>query len=65
MMWQPIETAHKDGTHIILYARHSHMPYGQMIVLSGCYKNGWWEDCPGNASPLEATHWMPLPEAPL
>lgn len=73
--WQPIETAPKDGTHILAY-------------MENAVIEAWWEDtsygnpeyegrgeweCPNlsshgcgccsifNDAP---THWMPLPHAP-
>ena len=60
--WQPIETAPKDGTTVLLYAPGWDSP-----------KTGWtygkdeWQDCPyshkGSKNYLP-THWMPLPAAP-
>lgn len=59
--WQPIETAPKDGTELLLIAtRHSMlMPHPETIV--GAYRQGWWS---GPSTLSHVTHWMPLPAAP-
>jgi hypothetical protein len=50
MTWQPIETAPKDGTEVLLY----HPDLGM-----ACWP--WW----GRQGPWhEVTHWMPLPPPP-
>lgn len=60
-LWQPIETAPRDGTGVLVYA-----PYGGGFVTQSYYKemphNGhmWVVDC-GEICP---THWMPLPQPP-
>lgn len=67
-MWQPIETAPKDGTSILLYV--------DGCVIEGNYRGSedykYWGyvslnshgcGCCGEDDP-EPTHWMPLPEAP-
>jgi hypothetical protein len=74
-MWQPIETAPKDGTEIDVWG-----PHGRRC-------NAWWEtalNAPVGAAPLpegggwvedsdmgvtwvldpQPTHWMPIPEGP-
>lgn len=60
--WQPIETAPRDGTTVLLYAPGWDSP-----------KTGWtygkddWQDCPYSHKGSEnylPTHWMPLPAAP-
>ena len=73
--WQPIETAPKDGTKILLYSKT--LPYytNHMAV-------GFWNEIPnseyyvGWASGMsrgfvdadeeitQVTHWMPLPNPP-
>jgi hypothetical protein len=65
MEWQPIETAPKDGTRVLVYVE----PFGSLIGsntfnlfgrTSGdrWYCDGVWLD--GSVP----THWMPLPEPP-
>jgi len=55
--WQPIETAPKDGTLILLSRKHS------MVVG---YWNDEWETWKFHIDGLfnSATHWQPLPAAP-
>jgi len=61
--WQPIETAPKDGTEILLYAS----AWG-LSDIGLCYwrddrvMTGWTWGC---EQPFKfPTHWMPIPEAP-
>lgn len=64
MKWQPIETAPKDGTSILLYTA-----YG---VVEGFW--GWseWQqtvicsnyDMSSTCFECQPTHWMPLPNPP-
>lgn len=77
--WQPIETAPKDGTHILGWcaefgARETKMNfYGEGSIGHANWKSGkgpresGW-DCtePKNGWGLNwnPTHWMPLPKAP-
>lgn len=66
MKWLPIETAPKDGTHILLA--------GKDFVMSGQFDSdpGLWFDSRGmgyewevwGSGELNPTHWMPLPECP-
>jgi hypothetical protein len=55
--WQPIETAPKDGTRILLFRQD----YEETIAVC-YYSENWnfWKIVLGNfwANP---THWMPLP----
>lgn len=63
--WQPIETAPKDGTPILVAC-----PYSSGVAV----ENVRWIDRPrargwrfhnyGPALGVQPTHWMPLPEPP-
>jgi hypothetical protein len=73
--WQPIETAPKDGTEVLLF-----MPgYGGRVKLgsfrvddgfSGNENPLWLDDsyddfsCGYASTPLDPTHWMALPLPP-
>ena len=59
--WQPIETAPRDGTSVLLI-RAKAMDGGRLghRIGIGSWKQGQWKgDC--TRAP---THWMPLPEPP-
>ena len=65
MAWQPIETAPRDGTNIMLWHKVWKCP------VSAFYGETYRKDCPWTQTtnttiwPEEAfTHWMPLPTAP-
>jgi hypothetical protein len=69
-MWQPIETAPKDGTAILLWA-----PYYAWSVWQGCWSGtGWIVPNPVIGDDLSVaghlplggypTHWQPLPPPP-
>ncbi len=66
MTWQPIETAPRDGTRILLF-QPEEISRGRVLhraVLGhwvACAHSGWVSDGLQHAEP---THWMPLPEAP-
>ena len=59
--WQPIETAQKDFTPILL-----HMPYLDKSenIQVGFYNNDRWENSIDSMNELNPTHWMPLPKPP-
>ena len=67
--WQPIETAPKDGTRILLAVLDS---YATTEVEIGFWlqrktkkaKSGWRSELYFFDLGLTATHWMPLPEPP-
>lgn len=56
--WQPIETAPKDGTRILLW--------GDLPDWDGCfYEVGYWDESIGGFTcDVEPTHWQPLPKPP-
>lgn len=64
MTWQPIETAPKDGTGILLYRRYE----GKFLHLVDVGE--WQKENEGGPrwawrySTWEPTHWMPLPDPP-
>ena len=65
--WQPIETAPKDGTSILVYSekgdKGAFLPGGMAVDRwQREYTTGFGEFNPYHWPP---THWMPLPEPPL
>jgi hypothetical protein len=62
--WQPIETAPKDGSAILLWPG-AKIWTDQMTPAIGWYARGFgWTCSSAGASGDIATHWMPLPEPP-
>lgn len=64
--WQPIETAPKDGTHILGFDG-SYMTTVEWWEPSHKTEPGSWnlvQGCIRGYSEWEPTHWMPLPEPP-
>jgi len=67
--WQPIETAPRDGTNILVFKkfeRHRWLDHGWSYYIEIVYWfDGDWiimaRAPPTNNNP---THWMPLPELP-
>jgi len=76
MEWQPIETAPKDGTRVLI-ADAKNVETGQWspAYYSGTgyfvdYDEGWDDDRYDAAQRFyrngpQPTHWMPLPAAPV
>lgn len=60
MEWQPIETAPRDGTRILLFREGWHVN-----CAVGYWRIDWHEFAPvgGECFP-QPTHWMPLPPPP-
>lgn len=75
MDWQPIETAPKDGSRVLIY-----MPEASMLKVREAFWATPWDGAPedqcywitpfGPAGrgytilPVAVTHWMPLPAPP-
>lgn len=70
MTWQPIETAPRDGTRVILYRPQTpgyRAAVRRVVVGSFSAKKGCWriENVhPGWLSQSQVTCWQPLPEPP-
>lgn len=76
--WQPIETAPRDGTPLLLWGIEGcselHRPRLFKGVVIASWLGGsadaegddWWDEQGGvyYASWVRASHWMPLPDAP-
>lgn len=66
-MWQPIETAPKDGRDVDLWVIFDNGEQGR--ASNSSYEFGrWWSDYCGQLhssnSDFTPTHWMPLPPPP-
>lgn len=61
--WQPIETAPKDGTNILVFAIH---PYEDSYITVCAYCQNYKVFMYNGMTVGHAylTHWMPLPEPP-
>lgn len=65
MSWQPIETAPKDGTDVLLWVVDGARGWASLEV--GFYEHDEWfapDYRPIELYAYRATHWMPLPDAP-
>lgn len=60
MLWQPIETAPKDATWILVWRRHSNR--AMIVKWDPQYEE--FEDTNGDHVYSVLTHWMPLPSSP-
>lgn len=64
--WQPIETAPKDGTWVLLLwpmTRTNVMVSGKYYISARDFEEMWLSQ-PSVESTHEPTHWMPLPSPP-
>ncbi|WP_186058674.1 hypothetical protein [Burkholderia gladioli] len=56
--WQPIETAPKDGSPVLLIATRHSMLYPHPEVIVGYWRSGWWS---GPSTLSHVANWMPAP----
>lgn len=68
MTWQPISTAPRDGTRILVWdwlLNEATICQWSIAKPFGS-SHGWVTDAegPGYCSAVEASHWMPLPDGP-
>jgi hypothetical protein len=64
MQWQPIETAPKDGTPLLLYAR-SRRATASVVVIGWYIEQDGWIECaftPNAPVGIVPTHWQRIPE---
>jgi hypothetical protein len=61
MEWQPIETAPKDGTPVMIYDPEFSI---KVYVAAWMYDFQWVEADGEHHLEFNPTHWMPLPEPP-
>jgi len=62
--WQPIETAPKDGTNILVFENDNESDAEVMIANYYGGNGHWsisWDD---RGIEINPTHWMPLPKPP-
>ena len=68
MEWQPIETAPKDGTDVLVWDGEvrtlSHWGKSAHVPLYGWLALVFADPCDLNLLRDQPTHWMPLPEPP-
>lgn len=72
-MWQPIETAPKDGTHVLtfnitpVYDEDARKTENMEAISVAYFCFGDWMEYPASPRFVQGqrhTHWMPLPEPP-
>lgn len=62
--WQPISTAPRDGSAVLIFSPDARTP--QLCIASWC-EDGWydvWDDITGTPIDADPTHWLPLPAQP-
>ena len=66
--WQPIESAPKDGTWVILYDAEQYHPVHvrnwRTAETNGRLISGWWDEYSQYRPSFRPTHWKPLPHPP-
>ena len=71
MEWQPIETAPRDGTEVLIYDHGIYLARWSEQAELGHFETGpAWQIWPSEddefyaVATTTATHWMPLPPSP-
>ena len=69
MKWEPIDTAPKDGTVILVYREDAGIFTAHHVspasIVGGCdYSESWFTTDGEDLTDDMPTHWMPLPEPP-
>jgi hypothetical protein len=61
--WQPISTAPRDGTPVVLWAKLAHFPYRRRegYWKKSIWVSGWFT-IDYDLELSHPTHWMPMPE---
>lgn len=75
--WQPIETAPRDATRVLVFCPTNDPPAREVFEAwwaipyeSAPLDRGWWcydgnkVMCSADVHSVGATHWMPLPDPP-
>jgi len=73
MKWQTIDTAPKDGTHILLYVEDQGIVEGWWYPADWHGDGGWWDYITLSAHGCgccqsyddNPTFWMPMPDMPF
>lgn len=64
MNWQPIETAPKDGTDVLVWGPGCKSIVASWNPAETRWSDGFWDDGLTDDPWIHATHWMPLPAGP-
>jgi hypothetical protein len=64
MIWQPISTAPKDGTRILVYGPAKNGDHYMDVCGWPANWSGKWPVAYMDYATGEPTHWTPLPEPP-
>lgn len=64
MEWQPIETAPKDGTRILVVCMKTDNKRRLGLIQADSYNQDYKGFGKFNDPYFPATHWMPLPKLP-
>lgn len=71
MDWQPIDSAPKDGTRVLLANFAEDLETGEWGYYDGPQvaflnpRTGLWDDGDYNANITDMNYWMPLPPPPI